>query len=721
MKIMLAVSILIALIVGCSQTPEEKLESLYATTIAQIDKYEFDAANASIEEMGQLDPSSPIILFCRGLILEQQLCYLDAAHEYMFIASLYPEYTPAMKGLNRSFSHLGEYSFVLRATSDLARLVPNDPDVRLMLAEAMIRFGQYQSAEREIASAVKMGASQSIVDLMTARFLHLNYEIDSSRVIRQQVMKDLPETVECFQSAADLYEEVGLIDSSIAFSRRALEAAPKDNNILMNHFYRCVRQSYFYDARLAIAHVEATGGGEIVRAGMLARYYRAAGMYLYANQAATDYRRLTENSLMSTYLDIQIRAEGIDLVSASGDLQIMQGTLSDLDYLPEFRKYVIYSLFAHSPEVLIKLEDLQELSSEYANTIDVKTRNAFFLHKKGYFDDYKEFVTLLEDHHRSQPDWLTGIADVNADNFIRKYTQAERLYTRALEINHWYRPAFDKMLAMYRKLQQYPEAMALYEKYHYFEETYPLVRLNKVLILAENNQLEEALAILENNFMLAEGNLSYIREFMDIASLKGDDEVLGKALDILLTQDSNPEALKLAAVWSCKLGNYQQGLDLCDHVLSIEDDYDSYATKAWALHGLGRKTEAFELFEENQIQDPNNAVTNYYHSYLLASDGIDLDRASNIARKALYNSQFDVEVWMNLCFVYYQAGRYDLCRGEATKASHTYSNRPEPFYWIGMAMVKEGKEEAKENLQKAIMLGLLGDKLETAQGLVEGL
>ena len=724
MKKVLVISLMVALLAGCSQTPEEKLESLFATTLTQIDDYKFEGARATIEEIGELNPGSPLIPYSRGLILERQLCYPDAAHEYMLVATVDPEYAPALEGVCRTFSHLGEYSFAVRAASDLVRLHPDDPDRRLMLAEAMIGIGQSRAAEREMSKAADLGAHPTIIDLMTARILHLRYEVDTARVIREQTMKDLPESVECLLGAADLYEMVGLIDSSIIFSRRALEIAPEDHDVLLNHFYRSIRLRYFYDARMAIAHIEASDGGEVVRAGMLLRYYRAAGKHSHAKQASDDYRRLTDISLMSVYLDIHARAEGYDLISADSDLQVIQRLIAEGQYLPEFSRYMTYSLLVLTPVALTGVEHiqpLQELPKEYANALEVKTRVALVMHKTGDFDGYNEYITLLEEYHRSQPDWLTGIADVNSDRGIRKYAQAERLYTKALEINRWYRPAFENMVAMYRRLRQYPEALAVIEKYPHFEQTYPLIRMNKALILAENKQFQEALTILTDNFVLAKGDLSYLREFLETAGWKGSTEAVGSAIDLLRGQDSDPDALQLVAEWSCRLGNYQEGLEFSDRALALEDNADSYAIKAWALHGLDRKNEAFDLFEENRTRDRDNVATNYYYSYLLANDQIDLDRASNIAREALFDAYGNLEVWMNLCYVYYQAGRYDLCRGEALKALHSYTSRPEPFYWIGLAMEQEGNEAARENLQKAIILGLAGDKLEKAQELVDKL
>ena len=70
---------------------------------------------------------------------------------------------------------------------------------------------------------------------------------------------------------------------------------------------------------------------------------------------------------------------------------------------------------------------------------------------------------------------------------------------------------------------------------------------------------------------------------------------------------------------------------------------------------------------------------------------------------------------MNLCYVYDREGRYDLSRAEAFKACKVFPKEPEPFFRLGIAMYREGKPEARGQLEKAIELGLWGDWLESAR------
>ncbi len=719
MKKTLILGLIVTLIAACSQTPQQKLQSLYTTAREQIDHYQFEKAKVTINHMGELDPASPFVPYCTGLIHERQLSYQDAVHEYMLVGTVDPAFGPALEGICRAFSRLGEYTIATRAASDNAQQRPADPEARLLLARAMIGLGQYRGAEREIIRAEQLGASSAVSDLMVARVLHLRNEIDSARSHRERVMADPQESVDFLVGAADLYETVGLIDSAISFGRRALESRPADHDLLLDHFFRCIRVRYFFEARQAIARIEATDGGEVVRAGMWLHYYRATGEHSKAGRAAADYRRLTNESVMSASLDILARAESSDFLSASSDMGVLQLRLKKEGYLPEFYEYMVYTLQANSPELVSGAENmdlLRQLSAEYANAPKVKLRIAHLMHKIGDFDGYKEFITLLEEYHRSQPNWLTGIADVNAGPIIRKYDQAERLYTRALELNRWYRPAFENYIAMQRARRLDTEALDLFEQYPHFSELYPAVRLFEALVLAENNRLDEAQTMLMSGSRLISGDLTTIEKYLDILKRRGELERVDPIIEMLRANTSNADALGLAAIWECERGRYQNGLDLTEQSLAIDpDNVTVHAVKAWAMHGLDHRGEAFDLFEENHRRDRDNVANNVYYSRLLASDKIDLDRASNIARAAVFDGRGDLNVWMNLCYVYFQGERYDLLWGEASKASRSFPYRPEPYFWIGMAMQMEGNLDARENLQKSVVLGLAGDQLKQAQ------
>lgn len=715
----LALALIAALLLSCSQTPEQKMKSLAETINEQIDRYQFSQAQQTLDRISELNPGSLLIPYYTGLISERSLCYQDALNDYLTVTGADANNGPALAGLCRSYMRLGEYTGAVRAASEYTRVKPKDPQAAVLRAQAMIGLGQLRGAAREIESATGLGLSEPISNLMIARVEHLMGDVDSARVLRGRVMAEAETNLEFLTHAAELYETVGLIDSAVQFSRRAVETDPGNHDVLMDHFFRCLRHGYWFDARRAIQRIPAEGGGETVRTGLWLHYYLADNKRSKARETASDFRRLTEGALMSVSLEIQARANSSDFTSAATQISTMQHILTTGDYPPEFRDYMLYSVEMYYPEIVAGLENiesLQKLPSEYANAPDVQLRIAYLMHKVGDFDGYKEFVSVLEEYHRSQPDWLTGIADIDARTNVRKFEEAERLYGRALELDHWYRPAFEHQVAMYRSLRRYADALDMFDRYAYFADQYPELKLLKASVLVENGRLDDAQAALVEGAALVGGEMRPVAEYLDLIKRRGETERATPVIDMLTADSDNPDRLLMAAIWDCNLDRFQAALDLADKALSIEsDNADGYAIKARALHGLGKTSEAYALFEENHERDRDNILNNLYHSRLLAEDEIDLDRACNIAREANADAYGDLDVWMNLSYVYFQAGRYDLSRGEALKASRSYPNRPEPYFRIGMAMYEEGNPETRENFQKAIALGLAGEQLERAK------
>jgi len=303
------------------------------------------------------------------------------------------------------------------------------------------------------------------------------------------------------------------------------------------------------------------------------------------------------------------------------------------------------------------------------------------------------------------------------DIIIRKHDKAEALYGEALELDQWYRPAFENQINMYRKLRRFKDALKMFERYPHFDAIYPAIRLLKASVLVENGAIEQGLSEFAAGIVFVTGDLTFFEDF--IAALdKGDHRDAIQKVIALLQQHGyeNPDALVMLARFECDNKRFPAAAELVDRALALEpENIPASVQKARTLHGLGRKSEAFEIFEANRLKDKDGVDNNYYFSRILATDGIDLDRATNIARETFFDAMGDLAVWMNLAYTYYQAGRYDLARGEAMKASSTFPEAPEPPFWVGMAMFMEGKDGARDKLQEAIRLGLKGDQLERAQ------
>ncbi len=719
MKKIILIGLLLTLLIGCTQTPEEKIDSLFQEAVTQINSYNFEKARGTMDQIGEIDPASPYILYCNALIKERQLCFADAAHEYMVIGTIAPTFVPALEGVVRTFSRLDEYILAARAAKDAVELKPGDPYLQLRLAEVLIDAGQIRGAADAVESAESFGVSGTVADLIRPRLYFSLKDVDTALVLKEAALAAAGKSLDDYRAAAELCETFDLADSAVMFSRRALEVSDYHPDVLLDHFFRCLRLKYFFEARKVIDLIPSDGGGEIARSGLRLHLYMADSDRPKVIAETSKYRALTKSAINSVFLDILARTGAGDFLSADSDEDFIIQTLTNGNYIRDFIDFMTYKLATSKSMMMFtreKLDELQKLPREYLNSRDVQLQIAQLMHRTGDFDGYEDLISTLEEYNRNKPDWLSGIADIYSQRNVGKNREAEQLYRRALELDPWYRPAFEGWVDMRRRSRQFDQALGLFDEYSTLASIFPSLRSLKAMILAEKGDVENAWTLFKEYYPLAPGDLTVPSELIDWATLHDKPEVIDSVISLLSTQKENASALQLAAQAACGLGEFQKGLDLIEAAIAIRDtEVDPYAVKAWALHGLGRTSEAFDLFEENRTRDRDNILNGFLHSYLLGKDKIDLERAANIAREVLGSSGFRLDTWMNLCFIYYQAGRYDLSRGEALKASHTYINRPEPFYRLGLAMAAEGTEGAKENLQKAIVLGLAGDDLRTAQ------
>ncbi|MFQ6008925.1 MAG: hypothetical protein ACE5K8_08260, partial [Candidatus Zixiibacteriota bacterium] len=346
-------------------------------------------------------------------------------------------------------------------------------------------------------------------------------------------------------------------------------------------------------------------------------------------------------------------------------------------------------------------------------------KTAMALMQTGQESKFEKIMTLLAQYHGAQPDWLTGMADVY--RFVKRYDDADEYYRLALQYDTWYRPAFENMIDMHRQLKQRKKVLALFDTYAHFEKRYPEISLLKAVCLVESDSIEEGINLFEQHFRQLRGDLTRFTEFITLLDKKKRQGEVKQFYHLLLQINrDNPDALVLAAKFECDLKKFETTLSLAEEALTIEPGCVSASVqKARALYGLGKRTEAFAIFEKNLELDEYNIDNNYYFSRILATEKTDLRKAVNLASRAVFDADHDLRTWMNLCYAYYQSGRYDLSRNEANKAIQKFAEEPEPYFWAGMAMHMEGNEEAKTNLRKAIDLGLKGKLLETARRTLE--
>ena len=259
MKKLLLVVLFAALVYGCGKTPEEKIVALFQDGIDQIEEYDFDAAQVTFEEIGQIDPTTPLGYFGSGVVFERQLQYYDALHVYVAISNSKPMFAPAYAGAWRVFTRLEQWEEARTAAEEYSRLLPDDASARLILAEALINIGQYSRARQQQNKAMELGTDPGVANIATARAYVLEHKFDSAKAALETAMAAPRKSPEFYAEAAAYFEAAGLIDSAIAMGRASLESSSNDFKLAVKHFYRALRNNYFFEARQVIQKLKANG------------------------------------------------------------------------------------------------------------------------------------------------------------------------------------------------------------------------------------------------------------------------------------------------------------------------------------------------------------------------------------------------------------------------------------------------------------------------------
>ncbi len=717
-----AVGLLMLIALGCSKSPEENILNLFNTGQKHVDRFEFDAAIDVFKQVVAIDSTSPLSGYGVGLVFERQLQWYDALHSYLMVNRRTPSFAPAHLGVFKIMKHLEEFEDALQAASEYSALLPDKPQARLVLARALIDVGQQVRARHEADRAAELGAEAVLVSALKAEsFCHHGF-FDSAAVAYQAVTEQSSESPAGISQRAAYLEAAGLIDSAITVGRTELADAGFD--LTLDHFFRCLRHHYFFEARQVIHGFREHTGTEMVVAGLEMFLAQAGQEQVAARKACDLYGKLVGQSISALTFDLQVRGKNEDMMTCTGNISAIGKVMERDRYDPKFREFMWYTNAVTYAEFFAGVDGLKALETVpevMANRLSARMTSAYNLYRSGQQDEFEDLMSLLQKYHSTQPDWLTGMADVYADRFIRKYDLATSNYQLALDKDPWYRPAFEGLVAMYRRIGQPQTALEQFDRYADLERNFPELSLLKAVCLVKSGAVEKGVTLFVLRFPAVRGDLVAFEEISSMVDKLDRQSEKNRLDDLLLQLDQdNADALVLLAGIDCDKSMYESALDLAEKALVIEPDRVSVSVqKARALYGLGQRQEAFEIFERNLIEARSNSENGHYFSRILATEQTDLGRAANIARHAVFNSQHDQRTWMNLCYVYFQSGRYDLARGEALKASRSRKDEPEPFYWIGMAMHMESIEAAAENLQKAIDMGLKGEQLETARNLLQ--
>lgn len=728
MKRLLALAAIALLCTSCSKSPEDAYQALKDKAAEQLANYEFDQADSTYIEVLFADTTrfdGPLGL---ARSAELQLMNWDALHLYMKISERNPRSAEAAMGMMRVATRLGFDELALDRAGTAMELAGGSDggEAAVETARRLIPTRQPHVARQLTARILDAGQPRTVADWITARAFYREHKFDSAAVYHDRALAESAGGSLVDQVAADYFETTGQFDSAMTFSEAAWNSARDDFDVTVEHFRRALRLGYYNDARQAVRKIEAEGGGTAPAFMLRIQFQWGTGQLYEAMATAVYLSQVRPHTLTNHLVAIEANRRVSNFITCSAEMQYVENMLARGNLTSSFVDFMRYRLAIINSgldDQRIPLQQLQAQAQNRTTEMDHRTREAYLLYRIGAVDEFNAKADSILDLYGDNVEWLAAIGDVFADSTIMLYDRARTTYEKALELDPWYRPAVEGYIDMYRHRHLYDSALVVIDRYENLQDNYADFRVERAFFLTLAGQPEAGVDFFGESIQPLSGSLPRWERMFNALQINLAGPQLTELADHLreLTPQ-DPDATVLVARDLERREEFDQLLQLTANALSENPDHpDLHAHHAWALFKTGEEDDAFDEFEELKETNEDNSELLYLYSRALAESGRDPDEAQNQARRSVFSGPEVYRDFMNLAYIYMLTGRPDLARGEAYRAQVAFPNRPEAYYYQGYSLYLENEEGAKELLQKALDLGLIGDDAQRARDALQAL
>lgn len=725
-KIALAGAFCVLLLAGCSTTVEDKRDALFKKGMSQLDKFRFTDADTTFREVLWTDTTSFLGPIGISLTQERQFLHWDALHFWEKITDRNPNSLEGALGAMRVYRRLGLSEHALRRANLAASLDSTSGDPQVEVARLCLETEQYDAARRTARAAVAVGQPEAVGSMIEARALLLIGNSDSSRTYAERALASPATSSLFYRVAADYFEERRALDSAMFLSAKSLTAGTSGFDEMAEHFFRALRVGYFAEARRLIDSVEAIGGVTPLSTIMDLYYSWATDQDFRGLQVSGVLSQMSLSAISPLMLDALAHDRLSNFTMVDGDLNALQNRLRRGNFEQSFRDFMSYylALFrtrGHDPVAALGL--LRDRYPYRFSDVGHALNELYLVHVTRQPELFTQMLDSLKQFRKTDYRYRTDLADVCGDSAVQEVPRARALYEEALTLHPLYRPAFDGYWKMLNRQRLPEEALSVFEQYPQFAELYPDLAVHNAMFLVRNGKVEAGVEKFLQSFKPVSGDARLTDDMIRWLFRYYRTEEAGRIAEALVgVQGDNVDALAVAAETFNRIGDYERGLELADRALKREPDFSAAsAHRAWSLYKLGRNEEAFKLFADVYRVDPESRALLRYYAPALAESGRDKAEAENLARRGVFAGTDILEGWLNLCYVYMLVGRPDLAKGEAIRARNSYLWSPVVHYYVGYAEYLLKQDGARDNLTKAIELGLQGDDLDRANAALEEL
>ncbi len=710
---------------GCG-TSEENESSSFEKGEALLSEFKFEEADEIYKKFSERDSLNYKGFYGSALVDEYRFKFIDALIKYMTVVETADDYAPAYLGLYRMYRFFDMPSEASMVGFKYIKLAGASIESSRLKAEILLESNSSKRLRNEISNQSHFDSHKGEKNFIIAQTYLLENSFDSAQYYFEQGLKNSEESPSYFLAASDYLEKIGLIDSAITLSSKAIELSNYDYLTTIDHYFKLLNNNYFNQANNLIDKLQSLGLDDGTRQLLIYYNYFYQPRYNMSRYALNEFMRQGNSGYCNNFYDFLVSCKKDEGNTPSDLMKLVLSEMSRSGYPEEILHTVNYIMLRYLSETLnpiYTLKEIDRLPGIYSAKKETKLMKIEQLYLSGQAGEAEAEMKALSKASAKRADWLTSIGNIYKNKLIRKYDKAERNYKDALDIDKWFKPAFENYIQMFRDIGNYKKSLKVFKDYPYFEKKYSDLKILKAVCLVESGDFEKGLKLLEQSIGNKKEDLTIFADVLYAARIQNNNSATEKILELMEKfNEHNSKALSFTSDIYLRLKNYDKSKELSRKAFELNNkNYDAKAVNAFANYKTGQVKSAEQILDSIIIEDRYNSKANMYLAQLLVTEGRDYQKASNLARKAISLSQYGYDEWMTLCFAYYQMGRYDLCRAEAIKSSHKYTEFPLPFYWLGLSQFEENKDGAKGNLKNAIKLGLSGEQLKLANEVIKRL
>jgi len=708
--------------VGCSTTPESKLEDVRD----RLRKGEYDRAKRTVDELVVADSASPEAICGTGYIEEYRGFEWDALIKYLEAAKLEDGHLPSMEAFTR-IAIDGEYFDNARRMADiLTQFQPENPRWYLTLSEIDVHQEKFADAARNIEIADSLGAGAADLALARARSAFYSYDPDAIDRAFQLLSQTSLTTADQYDRLASLYRYMNMLDSAIAAQRRAVDKA--SNNIgyrLRLAQYLCdqLHLSEAYDIIGPMIEEHENYGPARVLAGYV---LWKMGKPVLGDRHFTTYIQFKDNAPVALEKHGDYYAHFDKTHLAQAEYMAAYTLAANLAYADEYlqRLYVkMENSFFEDKYLPMAIDYFEEGKRLLGSSLEMYFFEAE-LH--GSFAETMDTARMMVDDRLDKNwhdrEWL----DLASRYYHRRneFDRAAKVYRRLLELDYPKEIYFSSLLEIYERNKNRLAADTLARRLPLRFRNSRGLREKFYDVYMACGQTEQATAYAE---LLHENSPGYLPYILNLADLYSRQDRVDAArqlfVDYISDHSEDPEGHYRLARFELNHGLTDSILARIERTLELDSAYAyAYELKGMYYHQAGNPDSAFAAYHTAVGFSWPTPEAYYYLADYYYRRGDSLTYAAGLAMAAARYFENDKRGYQLLGDIYYAQGKYKMARLQYYKGQRMFPDDPELLFLLGRSHIKiDAPDDARKFLRQAIDKGLTEPQLSEARELLANL